>query len=498
MTKRDQLRNAVLTGAIALVSTAFAQTEPVLSGTFVQFNYQLATLGADGWRAELADMRAVGFDTLIVQYSRYGEVSYFPTATTVPGAPPPASTLPPNEAIATLAWQADAPAQATHLRIVVAPNSKEWTMIPEVRVLDQGRNVVAGRGYALTPAPSGTYLDPNAATGGKLTDGSANFAWQDMVGWQLPGGEIAVDFDLGEPTAFDRVEVQFMRSDVSAVELPASIAISVSGDGSHYLSLGRPAGWNDATTTGADMRSWDPIGELLTAAEDAGFQVWLGLALDPAYWEGKFDPTASAAGNTALMLQLEELYGASPALVGYYLPEEIDDRSFVTPTAHEAMTTYLAAMADAAHTQVGRPVMVAPYFGMRPDGAAYAAWWDATLAKAELDVIAMQDGVGTRRTTAEEGVPVYRALKAVTDARGVALWSDLEVFEQTHGWPVDDLAWQATSAKIATVRNQLELEAPFVAKFVAFAFPDHMSPRAGGAAARLYQDYLAYLKELDP
>ncbi|MCC6311120.1 MAG: DUF4434 domain-containing protein [Trueperaceae bacterium] len=498
MTKRRQLRDAVLAGAIALASTAFAQTRPVLTGTFVQLNYQLAMLGEDGWRAELEHMRSVGFDTLIVQYARYGEVSYFPTIAAIPGAPPPAAALPPNESIATLAWQADAPAKATHLRILVTPNSKEWTMIPEVRVLDQGRDVVAGRGYVLTPGPSGTYLDPDAATGGKLTDGSANFAWSDMVGWQSPGGEIVVDFDLGEPTAFDRVEVQFMRSDVSAVELPAAVAVAVSGDGSRYLNLGQPAGWNAGTTAGTDMGTWDPIGELLAAAEGAGFRVWLGLALDPAYWEGKFDPTASSASNTALMLELERLYGASPALVGYYLPEEIDDRSFVTPAAHEAMTTYLAAMADAAHTQVGRPVMVAPYFGMRPDGAAYAAWWDTTLAQADLDVIAMQDGVGTRRTTVAEGVPVYRALKAVTDAHGVELWSDLEVFEQTHGWPVDDLAWQATSAKMATVRSQLELEAPFVAKFVAFAFPDHMSPRAGGAAAQLYQDYLAYLKELDP
>ncbi len=496
MTLRRQVRDAVLTGAIALVGTAFAQTEPVLTGTFVQFDYQLATLGEDGWRAELERMRSVGFDTLIVQYSRYGEVSYFPTVAAIPGAPPAAATLPPNESIATLAWQAETPAKATHVRVVVTPSSKEWTMIPEVRVLDNGRNVVAGRGYALTPGPSGTYLDPNAATGGKLTDGSANFAWSDMVGWQLPAGEIVIDFDLGEPTAFDSVEVQFMRSDVSAVELPAAIAVSVSGDGAHYLSLGRPAGWHDGEAAGADMRTWDPIGELLAAAEGAGFRVWLGLALDPAYWEGKFDPNASSASNTALMLELERLYGASPALVGYYLPEEIDDRSFVTPVAHAAMTTYLAAMADAAHAQVGRPVMVAPYFGMRPDGEAYAAWWDATLAQADLDVIAMQDGVGTRRTTVEEGVPVYRALKAVTDAHGVALWSDLEVFEQTHGWPVDDLAWQATSARIATVRSQLELEAPYVAKFVAFAFPNHMSPRAGGAAAQLYQDYLEYLKEL--
>lgn len=283
-----------------------------------------------------------------------------------------------------------------------------------------------------------------------------------------------------------------MRSDISNVDLPASVGISVSADGSNFLPLGRPVTWS-VETSGPDRATWNPLGELLAAAEELGFDVWLGLSLDPAYWQGVFDPEGSAAANIALMHTLEELYGDSPALAGYYLPEEIDDRSFVSESAHAAMTQYLAAMADAAHA-LNRPVMVAPYFGMNPDGGAYAAWWDVALQAADIDVIAMQDGVGTRRTTAEQGVPVYRALKVVTDRHGVALWSDLEVFEQTHGWPVDDLAWQAQPATIESVIEQLELEAPFVAKFVVFDFTHYMSPRLGGAAAALYEAYADYLE----
>lgn len=491
------IRNAVLAGGLTLAGTVAAQTEPVLSGSFTQLNAQLAGLGTEGWVAELEHMQAVGMDTLIVQYSRYGDVSYFPTAQEgEEAATEPADPLPPTETLGTLAWSPPAGTTARHLRITVTPDSREWTMIPEIRVLSGGENVAAGLGYALQPAPAGNYLDPDAATGGKLTDGFANFAWSDMVGWQLPGEQIVIDFDLGAPTPVDAVEVDFMRSDISGVELPASIAVSVSGDGANYLPMGQPVAWGGASS-GPDLTTWDPIGDLLAAAEQVGFDVWLGLSLDPAYWQGQFDAAGSAAANTELMLTLEARYGSSPALAGYYLPEEIDDRSFVSDEAHAAMTQYLAAMADAAH-EIDRPVMVAPYFGMNPDADAYAAWWDTTLASADIDIIAMQDGVGTRRTTAEQGVPVFRALKEVTDRHGVALWSDLEVFEQTHGWPVDDLAWQSQPASIDTVTEQLELEAPFVDKFVAFDFTHYMSPRLGGLAAELYDAYAAYLEERAP
>lgn len=474
-----------LVALAALLPWAPAQTDPVITGTFVQLNGQLAGMGADAWLQELTWMHDVGMDTVIVQYARYGEVQYFPSAEAVVAAP---ASLPPNESIATLAWSAEAAATARHLRIVVQPNSREWTMIPELRVFAGGTNVAGGSGYRVAPAPDARYPDPDAAQGGKLSDGRANFAWPDMVGWANPGDRITIDLDLGEPRDVERVEVDFMRSDVSGVELPSAIRIAGSGDGAAYVDLG-VAAWG-----AVEAVAWEPFRHLLDAAERLDMQVFLGLGLDPTFWQGQFDPVASAEENVALMLRLEELYGASPALAGWYLPEEINDRSFVAPDLHEAAMAYLEAMVRAAHERTGRPVMVAPYFGMNPNGSAYAAWWDATLARAPIDIIALQDGVGTRRTTTEEGVGVFAALAEVTARHGVALWSDLEVFEQVHGWPVDDGPWQARPATIEQVLHQLELEAPHVEKFVVFDFTHYMSPRLGGAAEELYRGYQAYLE----
>ncbi len=504
---------AVLAGgalsALAVLGTVSAQdgtgtstgTEPVLTGSFVQLNGQLVAMSPEQWVQELAYMRAIGMDTVILQYSRYGTTSYFPSQAQPEEAPPtadPRVQASPDESIGTLRWTASSDVTTRYLRIEVSPNSREWTMVPEVRVFAGGENVVLGKGYSLTPAPAGNYLDPGAAAGGKLTDGFANFAWADMVGWQNPGDRVLIAIDLGAEVRVDEIEVDFMRSEISAVQLPEGFNVGASVDGTTYVTVGSAA-WGETPSVGsAEAEVRDPIANLIAAAEHHGMGVWLGLSLDPNYWQGVFDPAASSEANIALMLELEERYGDSPAVVGYYLPEEIEDRSFNSERAHEAMIQYLAAMVDAAHGQVGKPVMVAPYFGMNPDGDFYAAWWDVTLSRAPVDVIAMQDGVGTRRTTAAQGVSVYRALQPVAAKHGVALWSDLEVFEQTHGWPVDELAWQARPATIESVIEQLELEAPYVEKFVVFDFTHYMSPRLGAAATALYRGYQSYLDGFAP
>ena len=483
---RAGLRHLAIAGLVSLASFVMAQTEPVLSGSFVQLNSQLAGMSADGWLQELGWMQDVGMDTVIVQYARYGEAVYYPEAE---ARTPSAGELPPNESIATLTWRAPAGTASRYLRIVAQPNSREWTMVPEVRVFSGGQNVAQGLAYDLAPSPDGRYPDPDAGMGGKLTDGRANFAWSDMVGWVLPDA-IRIDLTFPGEVALERVEIDFMRSDISGVELPSGIEVHVSSDGANYAPRGEPVTWGAAEAA----PTWEPLLHMLAAAEQLDMQVWLGLGLDPSFWQGQFDAEQAAAQNIDIMLRLHELYGASPALAGWYLPEEINDRTFVGADIHEAMIRYLAAVADAAHAQTGKPVMVAPYFGMTPDAAAYAAWWDTTLERADIDVIAMQDGVGTRRTTTEEGVPVFAALADVAAKHDVALWSDLEIFEQVHGWPVDEAAWQARPADIERVLHQLELEAPHVAKFVAFDFAHYMSPRLGGPAEALYHAYRAYLE----
>src|SRR5690606_22530072 len=85
-------------------------------------------------------------------------------------------------------------------------------------------DVASGKQVAASRAPADGYPDPD---GLKLTDGSFEFAWGDMVGWEGPD-TISLVIDLGSiHETVSYVALKLMRSDGSAVALPASAIVSI-------------------------------------------------------------------------------------------------------------------------------------------------------------------------------------------------------------------------------------------------------------------------------
>ena len=445
----------------------------------MQLNGQLASFSEGEWETELGYMKAIGMDTLIVQYSVYGKHYYYPSKYAVKASGPGQ-----DESINELVWKGTA--RARYVKVEIKPTSVEWTMLAEVSVSRKGELVSSGAGYTVSPSPDPKYPDP---AGKKLTDGSANWSWNDMVGWSNPVQPIVIVLDLGQSTAFDRVSVKFMRSEISNVQLPTGgFSVFMSSDGKSFMPAGSVSWEETPTTTGTAA-----IENILLAADKVGMKVFVGLGLNPEYWSGKFDAKKESAMNQRIMTELQKLYGSYESLVGWYLPEELDDRSFNTPTAKDSVERYLKNMGMYARFYTHKPIMVSPYFGMNPDGASYAKWWDDVLSEAKVDIVAMQDGVGCHRTTPDESAAVLKAIRPVMEEHGVQLWANVEVFDQTHGWPVDDLDWKSTSASIDRVLQQLSAESPYVDKIIIFDFTSYMSPRLGDKARDLYNGYKAYL-----
>ena len=363
-------------------------------------------------------------------------------------------------------------------------------MLAEVTAFKDGGPISLGSTYSISIAPDSRYPDPG---GKKLTDGSANWSWSEMVGWRYLTYPVTITLDLGQSQPIDEVSVKFMRSEISNVQLPeAGFSVQVSTDGASFMSAGS-ATWEGSTKPTAI----NAIETILQVADELGMQVYLGLGLNPEYWSGKFDAQGETAMNQKIMTELEDLYGSYGSLAGWYLPEELDDRNFNTPQAKEAVATYLKSMVMYARFYTHRPVMVSPYFGINPDGTAYAQWWDSVLSEAKVDIVAMQDGVGTRRTTIEESASVFAALQPIMEKHDVQFWANIEVFDQIHGWPVDAGTWQAIPATSDRVSTQLALESPYVQKVIIFEFSHYMSPRLGGKAEELYHGYTDNIQEED-
>jgi len=469
---------AILFMSVVLSLSAIAGTGEVknITGAFIQLDGQLSQFGEEQWHDELTLMKEIGMDTVIIQYSAYGERFYYPSRYMK------TDEISPDESIAELVWSGSS--RTRYVRIVIEPSSAEWTMIPEITVKKGAEVMSLGKPYSVDPQAS-----PNYPSDGKLTDGVADYAWGAMVGWQYPKKPIEIVIDLGEILPIDSVAVKFMRSEISGVQIPEKgFEVAISNDGKGFMAAGKVTWEENKQATVSDTLS-----ELLKAADALDMKVFLGLSLNPSYWSGVFDPKEQANNNQRILTELFGLYGSHKSLAGWYLPEEIDDRNFLTQSRKDGIRTYLKSMATYAKFLTRKPVMISPYFGINPNGEAYAEWWDYVLSEAKVDIIAMQDGVGTRRTTVAESAGVIEALKPVMDKHGVEFWVNVEVFNQIHGWPVDAGSWQAVPADIDRVIDQLKMQSPFTEKVIIFDFPHYMTPRLGGKAEELYEAYKEYI-----
>lgn len=137
-----------------------------------------------------------------------------------------------------------------------------------------GFNVSAGKQVQASRVAAEGYPDGD---GLKLTDGSYEFAWGDMVGWE--GTEtISLVVDLGElHDSISYVALKAMRSDGSAVSLPAYAIVSVSEDGVLYEDLGMALQYLEGDVAN------DTIGTLVWADEEwSGYGQYVKVEVRPA------------------------------------------------------------------------------------------------------------------------------------------------------------------------------------------------------------------------
>lgn len=238
-----------------------------------------------------------------------------------------------------------------------------------------------------------------------------------------------------------------------------------------------------------------PVAALLRAAGDAGIEVYLGLHADPSWPElaRADDPPPRPLDTRAGAQRLGALCDASPACAGFYLPQEIDDETWGAPERARIARAHLERAARALRAIApDRPILAAPFFTGTLDPEAHARFWAGLLAERPVDVLMLQDGVGTGRARPADAARYLAALRPVAAAAGVRLWSVVEIFRQKHGPPRDDRPFAAVPAPFAQVRDSLAVERPLVERAVAFAVLDYMHPGRSAPARRLYERYRAW------
>jgi hypothetical protein len=268
----------------------------------------------------------------------------------------------------------------------------------------------------------------------------------------------------------------------------------------------------DASAWGAELRVLRDLGirivivqystgpgddALLAAATSLGIQVYLGLPHDPRWPHDDAvcrdaPPLADAAATRALA----ERCASSPACVGWYISQEVDDATWSSPGRTLALREHLARTSRSLRELApGKHIAVAPFFTgvLAPD--EYARWWGQLLEPGTIDVLALQDGVGTGRATPEVAGAYLAALRPALEPLHVELWAVAELFHQQHGVPIDDAPFAAIPIGITTLRRSLAIEGRQAARIVTFSVLDYMDPRRGGEARRLHDDYASRCRD---
>lgn len=255
--------------------------------------------------------------------------------------------------------------------------------------------------------------------------------------------------------------------------------------------------------SGDDSGAPNTLERLLAAADRREVRVTLGLVSDVGFWEW-IDRDREARLVEVSLRRLEERHGEAavelartagghPSFAGWYLPEEIDDRSWLPDDRREVLARHLGRMRDRLRALTpGMPVAVSGFSNGFADPETLAELWVEIAEGSGIDRVLLQDGVGAGKLQVGE-VPIVLGPVAKAFAQRPARFQVIvELFRQTGGAPLDEGPFRAAPADAERIRTQAAIARELSeGGILAFAVPEYLSSEAGPEAAALAKELTA-------
>ncbi len=239
------------------------------------------------------------------------------------------------------------------------------------------------------------------------------------------------------------------------------------------------------------------IERLFAGMEGIPLSVYLGLRHDPNYWTEITGREVTLrdyflvrlAHNLGLQKALMDAFSGQKAWKGYYLPDEIDDKSWRGDGRGKFMRDYLVSMAGALKkADPGRTVAVSAFFRGRTSPDVYARTLRGLVAETGLDDVMIQDGCG-------ESDPPFRYLpdyfKAIREHWKMEAPSVECVVEAFRRVATTNGAFAAEPVNADLLKAQLKLARENFDRVTVFSFLDYTDPDLGASGAAAYQALLA-------
>lgn len=244
------------------------------------------------------------------------------------------------------------------------------------------------------------------------------------------------------------------------------------------------------------MGAGDPLEAVLSAADKYGLKFFISNG----YFYEREDMDFLNDGEIMnrrrrAMEELTELYGHHQSFYGWYWPVE----AFIDGYFGEDYLRYVKKCnAWARNLTPDAKILIAP-FGTRivKTDDKYAA----QLEELDVDIVAYQDEIGVQKTRIEESAGFFEKLRGVHDrVPRAALWADVEIF-RFEGKPYKS---PLIPGPFPEILQQLEAVSPYVDNILVYQYTGIMNKPDSSAFAghpdsvRLYNEYIAWLKESHP
>lgn len=238
----------------------------------------------------------------------------------------------------------------------------------------------------------------------------------------------------------------------------------------------------------------DPTRLILEYCDEHDMRVFVGLSHADIYWSRLKDPghlDRAWASSAAVADEAWGRYGRHRSFAGWYLPQELRDATYPLQSMISIKDFY-RKLGDRCRALSGdKPVAIAPAMSGTVSAEKFGHMYATILPGSGIDIVMLQDGVGARgwdNDFERRIVPYFRAMAEACRLARAKLWSDIEVFRRS------SKGGRSEPADIERIKRQIAVETPFVERFVMFDFFHYMSPHRGKAQKRLYERYLAEMK----
>jgi len=228
----------------------------------------------------------------------------------------------------------------------------------------------------------------------------------------------------------------------------------------------------------------------LTAADNQGISV-----IVPAYYDSDwFSQGKNSSFLATNLIRNSNIIGEMvtnfnltnySSFYGWYIPYEIDNYMFTLPADENKLINFMNGIADYCKQMTpGKIVTGAPFFNTNascwgPDEFE-SHWKNFFNGIPNLDVMILQDCIGAEHAGFIDMGPYFNAARNACLAYNRELWTDLEIFSNSH------------ASDISTVKTQLLIERPYTEKIISFEYLSYMDKNGTPDAQQFYSNYSKY------